>query len=77
MAAETQSVPGEAPYRDADRPGMLMLRLHEIGVGLVHAPRPMLVATPTSTTGLLAPETLLERLALAAAQHWQPWPHTV
>jgi hypothetical protein len=56
---------------------MLMLRLHEIGVGLVHAPRPMLVATPTSTTGLLAPETLLERLALAAAQHWQPWPHTV
>jgi hypothetical protein len=58
-----------------ERQGMLRLRLREISIGVVHAPRPMLVATPTGSTGLLDPEVLLERLTTAAQGGWEPWPH--
>lgn len=49
-------------------------RLHEIAVGLTYAPLPMLVATPTTASGLLDPDELLTRLEHAAADGWQPWP---
>jgi Family of unknown function (DUF6493) len=49
-------------------------RLHEIAVGLTYAPRPLLVATPTTASGLLDPDELLARLERAAAEGWQPWP---
>lgn len=52
----------------------LALRLHEIKKGLVSAPRPALVSTPTETSGLLDPATLLERLGKAEAEGWEPWP---
>ncbi|MEU3642009.1 DUF6493 family protein [Lentzea sp. NPDC034063] len=52
----------------------LAKRLHEIAKGLVKSPRPALVSTPTETSGLLDPATLLERLAKADAEDWEPWP---
>ncbi|WP_439659099.1 hypothetical protein ACSHWB_43090 [Lentzea sp. HUAS TT2] len=52
----------------------LAKRLHEIAKGLVKSPRPALVSTPTETSGLLDPATLLERLAKADAEEWEPWP---
>ncbi|ALG10654.1 DUF6493 family protein [Kibdelosporangium phytohabitans] len=54
---------------------VLVLRLHEISVGLAYAPRPMLVATPTHRNGLIDSEVLLERLTQAAAEGWEPWEH--
>ncbi|ANZ41761.1 hypothetical protein BBK82_43295 [Lentzea guizhouensis] len=51
----------------------LALRLHEIAEGLQHAPRPALVSTPTWMSGLLDADTLLERLAKAEAEGWEPW----
>jgi len=66
---------GQRPYTPSDKPGILLLRLHEISVGLVHAPRPLLVATPTSRSGLLDPGVLLERLTKAATEKWEPWQH--
>ncbi len=66
---------GLKPYSASDRPGILMLRLHEISIGLVHAPRPLLLATPTSSTGLLDPDVLLDRLTNAATEEWEPWRH--
>lgn len=51
----------------------LALRLHEIALGLMHAPRPALVSTPTSMSGLIDPAILLERLAKAEADGWEPW----
>jgi hypothetical protein len=58
-----------------ERQGILRLRLREMSIGVFHAPRPMLVATPTGMTGLLDPEVLLARLTTAAAEGWEPWPH--
>ncbi|HEX8867496.1 MAG TPA: DUF6493 family protein [Lentzea sp.] len=52
----------------------LTLRLHEIAKGLQSSPRPSLISTPTWTSGLLDPATLLERLAKAEAEGWEPWP---
>ncbi|MGW6442061.1 DUF7825 domain-containing protein [Lentzea sp. NPDC055074] len=52
----------------------LAKRLREIARGLVRSPRPSLVSTPTETSGLLDPATLLERLAKAEADEWEPWP---
>lgn len=52
----------------------LTLRLHEIEQGLANSPRPALVSTPTALSGLLDPVTLLERLAKAEAEGWEPWP---
>ncbi|MFC3895716.1 DUF6493 family protein [Lentzea rhizosphaerae] len=52
----------------------LALRLREIRNGLVHSPRPALVSTPTEASGLLDAATLLERLAKADAEGWEPWP---
>jgi hypothetical protein len=51
----------------------LALRLHEIAEGLQHSPRPALVSTPTWASGLLDPDTLLERLLKAEAEGWEPW----
>ncbi|MFS8099745.1 DUF6493 family protein [Lentzea alba] len=52
----------------------LAKRLHEITKGLVGSPRPALVSTPTELSGLLDPVVLLERLAKADADGWEPWP---
>jgi hypothetical protein len=52
---------------------LLTLRLHEIAEGLVHSPRPALVSTPTELSGLIDPATLVERLAKAEADEWEPW----
>jgi hypothetical protein len=52
----------------------LALRLREIRNGLVHSPRPALVSIPTETSGLLDAAALLERLAKADAEGWEPWP---
>ncbi|NGY66066.1 hypothetical protein G7043_44990 [Lentzea sp. NEAU-D13] len=52
----------------------LTLRLHDIQQGLLRSPRPALVSTPTETSGLLDPATLLDRLAKAEADGWEPWP---
>jgi hypothetical protein len=62
-------------YGGTERPPMLLLRVREISVGVHHAPRPMLVATPTEATGLLDPEVLLARLNTAANEGWEPWPY--
>lgn len=51
----------------------LAKRLHEIGRGLVHLPKPALVCTPTEMSGLLDPATLLERLTRAESEGWEPW----
>ncbi|WP_394620369.1 DUF6493 family protein [Lentzea sp. JNUCC 0626] len=53
---------------------LISARLHEIAKGLVKSPRPALVSTPTTTSGLLDVATLLERLAKAEAENWEPWP---
>jgi hypothetical protein len=73
-------LPGEAEWlrsvtEGVDRATLWMLRLHEMALGLAHAPRPFLLATPTDPAGLIDPESLLGRLALAAEQGWQPWEH--
>ncbi len=47
--------------------------LHEISIGVSHAPRPLLMATPTSPNGLLDPGVLLARLQRAAGEGWEPW----
>jgi hypothetical protein len=49
-------------------------RLYEINVGLAYAPRPRLVSTPTTVDGLIDPEELVDRIACAAKEGWQPWP---
>lgn len=63
---DTGSLPG--PQRAMTR------RLHEIAVGVNRAPRPLLLATPTSVTGLIAPAELVRRVRLAADEGWEPWP---
>ncbi|GAB2808310.1 DUF6493 family protein [Lentzea nigeriaca] len=52
----------------------LALRLREITKGLAQSPRPALVSFPTEMSGLLDAATLLERLAKAEAEGWEPWP---
>ncbi|WP_394620370.1 DUF6493 family protein [Lentzea sp. JNUCC 0626] len=52
----------------------LAKRLREIGTGLVRSPRPALVSTPTDLSWRIDPATLLERLAKAEAEGWEPWP---
>jgi hypothetical protein len=59
---------------EPDTPGHhLAERLSEIARGLIRSPRPFLVSTPTEMSGLLDPASLLERLAKAEAQEWEPW----
>ncbi|MET7422634.1 DUF6493 family protein [Dactylosporangium sp. NPDC005555] len=53
--------------------GVLMLRIAEIVVRLSTEPVPALVATPTQVNGLLDPAALVERLARAEREGWQPW----
>ncbi|MFD4675607.1 DUF6493 family protein [Lentzea sp. NPDC058450] len=52
----------------------LAKRLREIARGLVRSPRPLLVSTPTDLSWQLDPAILLERLAKAEAEGWEPWP---
>ena len=54
----------------------LLYRLHEIaaGLGQLSSP-PLLVATPTSSSGHLDPGELVARLEQAAAAGWEPWEH--
>ncbi|MFD4675608.1 DUF6493 family protein [Lentzea sp. NPDC058450] len=64
---------------ERDEPGvpltvLISERLHEIAKGLVKSPRPALVSTPVTTSGLLDAPTLLERLAKAEGEGWEPWP---
>lgn len=49
-------------------------RLHEIAIGLNRAPRPLLLATPTTATGLIEPAELVRRVRQAADEGWEPWP---
>jgi hypothetical protein len=74
------SVPGESTWRRAfaeRQPAgpqwILLRRLHEISIGVSYAPRPLLMATPTSPNGLLDPSVLLARLERAADEGWEPW----
>ncbi|MFF5229791.1 DUF6493 family protein [Dactylosporangium sp. NPDC000521] len=53
--------------------GVLTLRLAEIVVRLSTDPVPSLVATPTLVNGLIDPAALVERLARAEREGWQPW----
>ncbi|MFD4637622.1 DUF6493 family protein [Lentzea sp. NPDC058436] len=64
----------ERPTRPSTPGQYLAERLSEIARGLIRSPRPFLVSTPTEMSGLLDPETLLERLAKAEAEEWEPWP---
>jgi hypothetical protein len=57
-----------APHR------MLVMRLAEIGHHLDRRPVPALVATPTATTGHIDPAVLVDRVAAAERDDWQPWP---
>ncbi|WP_238546961.1 DUF6493 family protein [Saccharopolyspora erythraea] len=50
-----------------------MERLHEIALGVVYAPRPFLMATPTETSGLIDPHVLADRLEEADRQGFEPW----
>ncbi|MFD7513109.1 hypothetical protein ACFV5N_27750, partial [Streptomyces sp. NPDC059853] len=52
---------------------VLFHRLREITIGLVHAPVPLLVATPTAPDGSLEAVVLTERLERAAREGWVPW----
>ncbi|MGI5184205.1 DUF6493 family protein [Dactylosporangium sp. CA-152071] len=53
--------------------GVLTIRLAEIVMRLSTDPVPSLVATPTLVNGLLDPAALVERLARAEREGWQPW----
>ncbi|MEV4132902.1 DUF6493 family protein [Dactylosporangium sp. NPDC049742] len=55
--------------------GVLTIRLAEIVMRLSTDPVPSLVATPTLVNGLLDPAALVERLARAEREGWQPWKH--
>lgn len=52
----------------------LRLRIAEVALRLAVQSVPMLVATPTEAAGLLDPAVLVERLARAEREGWQPWP---
>jgi len=52
----------------------LQTRMHEIAVGIWEAPRPLLLSTPSISTGLIDPGELLSRLRRAADEGWEPWP---
>ncbi|MDA3647361.1 DUF6493 family protein [Saccharopolyspora indica] len=74
------AIPGEQEWakrleRRVKHSRLPMLRLHEISIGLAHAPRPFLMSTPTEGSGLIDPEALAERLERAAELGFEPWPH--
>jgi hypothetical protein len=54
--------------------GLLRPRAPEITARLPASPVPRLVAGPTDTSGVIAPPALLDRLAAAEAEGWDPWP---
>jgi Family of unknown function (DUF6493) len=65
---------GVAVFNQLTAPlGVLMHRMLEIATGIAAGPVPLLVATPTATTGHVDPAVLLARLGQAATQRWQPW----
>ncbi|GAB3838791.1 DUF6493 family protein [Dactylosporangium cerinum] len=53
--------------------GVLMTRIAEVVVRLSTEPVPALVATPTQVNGLIDPAALVERLARAEREAWEPW----
>ncbi len=52
----------------------LKTRMAEIAVGVWEAPRPLMMSTPSTSTGLIDPGELLSRLRRAADEGWEPWP---
>jgi hypothetical protein len=68
------SVPkaGRHPRRSRPRQAIIW-RLREIGTGLLYEPVPTLLATPTSTAGHVDPGVLVDKLARAEDDGWQPW----
>jgi len=72
--------PRDQVLRQPTRPGrrgpqiVLVWRLGEVILGLLHHPVPALVATPTATPGWVDPAVLVARLAEAEDGGWQPWP---
>ncbi|MFI6763251.1 DUF6493 family protein [Micromonospora sp. NPDC050417] len=53
---------------------VLALRMAEMAVHTRYAPVPMLVATPSRANGQLDATVLVDRLAQAEREGWQPWP---
>ena len=73
--------PGQTPWqpllRGAGLEGPqagLMLRLNEIATGISYSPRPLLLSTPTTVSGLIDPAELVARMRRAAADGLEPWP---
>ncbi|TGO05632.1 secreted protein [Serinibacter arcticus] len=68
--AEDDVGPGGPP----DSPLPHLARLGEVGRLLGSHPVPLLLATPSRTDGTIELEVLVERLARAARESWEPWP---
>lgn len=63
------------PLSGADRTpcSLLEIRLQTIRRHIAQAPVPALIATPTVRNGLIDPEILIDRIATAERERWQPW----
>jgi hypothetical protein len=64
---------GDLPAHRRGPRAVIAMRASELAVELQRRPVPALVATPTSTTGELAPDVLVGRLEAAERAGWQPW----
>ncbi len=68
------SVPGAGRHPRRSRPRQaIVYRLREIGTGLLYEPVPTLLATPATAAGHVDPAVLLDKLARAEREGWQPW----
>ncbi len=68
------SVPRDGRHPPASRPRQaLIYRLREIGTGLLYEPVPTLLSTPATTAGHVDPAVLVDTLARAEHDGWQPW----
>jgi Family of unknown function (DUF6493) len=63
---------GRHPLRSRPRQA-IVYRLREIGTGLLHEPVPVLLATPATTAGHVDSSVLVDKLARAEREGWQPW----
>ncbi|GAA1768664.1 DUF6493 family protein [Luedemannella helvata] len=71
----TLDVTRRKPWRGLPAPhAMLLQRVAEVGHRVRRQPVPFLVATPTTATGHLDPAVLVDRVASAERDGWQPWP---
>jgi hypothetical protein len=68
------SVPkaGRHPLRSRARQA-IVYRLREIGTGLLDEPVPVLLATTATTAGHVDPSVLVDKVARAEREGWQPW----